>query len=84
MHLPHNLLFLYYIQEIKTIIIPNFKIKKLRHEMVKYLTQDLTVLKWGNLESSQEVSLQTPHSTTNSILPHRFLANVYSTDLTII
>lgn len=60
--------FLHYIQEINTIIIIKLKMKKLRHKVVQYLAQVHTVIKWRNLEWSQEAELQTPHSTTNLVL----------------
>lgn len=49
--------FLHYIQEINTIMILKFKMKKRRHGMVQYLAQDHTAIKWGNLERIQEADL---------------------------
>lgn len=56
----HLFFSLHYIEEINTIILLKFKMNKLRHGVVQYLTQDHTVIKWGNLEWSQETDLQTP------------------------
>lgn len=68
MHISHTFFFLHYFEEINTIMILKFKMKKWRHGVVQYLAQNHTAIKWGNLEWSQEADLQTPHSTTNLVL----------------
>lgn len=56
MHLSHTHLFLHYTPNRNIIIILlSFKIKKLRHGVVRYLAQGHTAMKWWYLERSQKV-----------------------------